>query len=196
MTPFEAIGMRLSRPWRDHVTVSELREFDEAIAAAREPWPRKLDAVARFESRYPRPRSRTNALMNVLNPAGRHVAANRLQFSLPLVTETVARTSTGIAALGVARWRTDHGGKLPASLRSLVPVYLSRPLTDPYSGAELLYKSSGNSYKVYSVGSNRRDDGGSWEQRSDLQMSRRGDPLDVGIAVNPSPKLPELPELP
>jgi hypothetical protein len=37
---------------------------------------------------------------------------------------------------------------------------------------------------VYSIGANRQDDGGVWEQHSDLQLSRRGNPLDIGIAVN------------
>jgi len=36
---------------------------------------------------------------------------------------------------------------------------------------------------VYSVGFNRLDDGGLWDQQSDLQLSRRGNPPDIGIAV-------------
>ena len=184
ITPFEAIGMKLTRPWRDHTTVSDLREFDEAIAAAHQPWPGKLDALARFEQRYPRPRGRANPLMMALNVPGRHAVLNELQFWFPIRAEAVARTGASIGALAVARWRADHGGALPPSLQSLVPVYISAPLLDPYSGAALLFRSDGGTYKVYSVGSNRRDDGGRWEQRSDLQLSRRGDPLDLGIAVS------------
>lgn len=189
LTPFQAIGLRITRPLRDHTVVAELHEFDAAIAAAREPWPRNLDETARIEREHPRSRSRANSLMNVVNPYGRHVALSQLQLWLPIAAETIARAHASIAALGVARWRLDHGGALPASLHELGPAYLSRPLIDPYSGSELAYTSDRGAYKVYSVGSNRRDDGGRWEQRSDLQFSRRGDPLDVGIAVNQTSKL-------
>ena len=196
MTPFEAIGLRLMRPARDHMTISELREFGEVIDAARQPWPRKLDEAARLDRTYPRASSRGNAMANLVNPFGRHYANNMLQFWMPRVAEAVARTNASIGAIGVARWRADHHGAMPASLQDLVPRYLQSALIDPYSGGELKYVASADGFKIYSVGVNRRDDGGTWEQRSDLMLARRGDPLDVGIAVQRLPKLPELPESP
>jgi hypothetical protein len=45
---------------------------------------------------------------------------------------------------------------------------------------------------VYSVGSNREDDVGEWEQYSDLQLSRRGNPLDIGIVARPWPRFGPL----
>jgi hypothetical protein len=44
-------------------------------------------------------------------------------------------------------------------------------------------------YKVYSVGIDRNDDGGTWEQHSDLQQSRRGNPPDVGVEVGVWPQV-------
>jgi hypothetical protein len=190
ITPFEAIAIRLSRPARDHRTVSELHEFDEVLAAAAAPWPQKIDEAARLERKYPRASSRGGAVMNIVNPFVAHAANRDLQFFLPNVAESLARTRASIGAVAVARWRDDHGGALPASLHDLVPSYVAALLIDPYSGQELKYtivKDTG--YKVYSVGRNRKDDGGSWEQTSDLQWARRGDPLDIGIAVT-APKLP------
>jgi hypothetical protein len=72
---------------------------------------------------------------------------------------------------------------LPAALQDLQSDYLSRSPIDPYTGKPLIYRQDGKSFKVYSVGINRKDDGGVWDPPSDLQSSRRGNPLDVGIAV-------------
>jgi hypothetical protein len=60
---------------------------------------------------------------------------------------------------------------------------MAAPLIDPYSGAELKHQCDGSGFTVYSVGANRKDDGGTWEQHSDLQLSRRGNPPDIGIVV-------------
>jgi hypothetical protein len=72
---------------------------------------------------------------------------------------------------------------MPDTLRKLVPEYLPVPLIDPFTGAELKYRHGATSYKIYSVGADRKDNGGVWEQHSDLQLSRRGNPPDIGIAV-------------
>lgn len=186
MTPFEAIAIRVSRPARDHATVRELREFDEALAAATVSWPQKLDEIARLGHEYPRPTSRAAALAILMTPLSAHVASNQLQFMIPQVAESLAKTRACIGALAIARWRADHAGSLPSSMHDLGREYLSGPLDDPYTGAGLKYATDGGSFKVYSVGKNRQDDGGVWEQRSDLQFTRRGDPLDLGIAVRPS----------
>jgi hypothetical protein len=190
MTPFEAIGARLLRPARDHVAVSEIREFDEVIDAVKLPWPQKLDAARRLDTKYPRRSNRGSVVSALARPLGPHAANSILQLHVNIVADGLARTRAGIAALGVARWRADHGGALPSSLTVLIPQYVPTMPVDPYSGGDLRYVSRGDSYKVYSLGTNRRDDGGNWEQRSDLQPARRGDPLDIGIAVISSPKLP------
>ncbi len=196
ITPLEAIAMRLSRPAREHATVSELREFDEVIEASKLPWPRKLDAPARLRRKYPRVRRTTVA--NVVNPFPGHFATGQLEFLVPVAAESLARTRASVGAVAVARWRADHAGALPASLHDLVPSYISAPLVDPYTGQEFKYVIGGPEraalqgvgYRVYSVGANRKDDGGKWEQSSDLQWARRGEPLDVGIAVTTLPKSP------
>lgn len=190
ITPVEAIGVRLSRPARDHVTVSELREFDEVIDASKLPWPQKLDAAAKLDQKYPRRSRRGGVVSALMRPLGPHAANNALQFSIAGAAESLAQTRASIGAVAVARWRAAHAGALPASLNDLIPAYLASPLIDPYTGTELRYVSDGRSCKIYSVGKNRKDDGGTWEQHSDLQTARRGDPLDIGIAVTTLPELP------
>ena len=59
----------------------------------------------------------------------------------------------------LASYRRDHG-RYPATLRQLVPHYVSELPPDPFSGADLHYRPEGKGYVLYSVGPNGRDDGG------------------------------------
>ncbi len=45
-------------------------------------------------------------------------------------------------------------------LASLVPEYLSAVPQDPYGDGPLIYRRTGDSYLIYSVGGNGTDDGG------------------------------------
>ena len=186
MTPLGAVALRLVRPMRDRSIVRELREFDEALAAVGEPWPAKLDAASAITGkyRYTRSQSRRRGFFERLTrPYDSHMAATTLESVVRSAAETLARTRASAAAVAVARYRLAHGGTLPGSLQALIPEYLTAPLVDPYTGKELKYVHDGESYKVYSLGVNRTDDGGTWDLSSDLRTTRRGDPLDVGIAV-------------
>jgi hypothetical protein len=186
MTPLEAMARRVVRPLRDHRAVEELGEFDAAIDIAAQPWPTKLDAIAAFGEARPSRSSQSmprGLLATLTRPLGAHVASHALNSSIGGMTETLARNRASAAAVAVALYRRENGGQYPETLSALVPTYLPATPIDPYLGAELKYRHDANGYKVYSVGANRKDDGGVWEQHSDLQLSRRGNPRDVGIAV-------------
>jgi hypothetical protein len=191
ISPLEAVANSLIRPLRDHALVAELGEYAEAIEAAKQPWPASLDAAAALSRKYSISRAasprRRGIIETLARPLGRHIAAGQIDGFAPLVAESLARTRASIAALAIERYRRSHHGATPATLRELIPAYLPASLVDPYTGGELRYVSDGARYKVYSVGFNRQDDGGAWEQRSDLQTARRGNPKDVGIAVGAWP---------
>lgn len=190
ITPLEAIATRLSRPLRDHRIVAELNEFDQGIEVAKQPWPSTFDAVAAFRKAHPSRRSQSmppGPLDMLTRPWGADLSATLLTSYVNGIAERLATARASVAAIAVARYSHDHSGVLPATLQELVPAYLAAPLIDPYSGKELHYLHGQSGYKVYSVGSNREDDVGEWEQHSDLQLSRRGNPLDVGIAARPWP---------
>jgi hypothetical protein len=189
ITPIEAVSLRIVRPLRDRRLVDELEEFDRAIAIAESPWPAKLDAIDEFSKARPSRRSQSiqPALIDVLSrPLGSHIAANALAGYIVGMTETLARNRASAAAIAVARYQRDHSGACPGTLQQLVPDYFPSPQVDPFSGSEFKYQCDANGYKVYSVGANRKDDGGQWEQHSDLQLSRRGNPPDIGIIVTRS----------
>jgi hypothetical protein len=70
--------------------------------------------------------------------------------------EHVARLTVADAALAVERYRLAHNGAVPASLADAAPgVSL-----DPFTGQPLPFMPRPRGYLLYSVGPDRRDDGG------------------------------------
>jgi len=71
----------------------------------------------------------------------------------------MARLATASCGLTVERYRLARG-KLPETLRDLVPRYLPDVPSDPFDGEPLRYKRLERGYVVYSVGPDGNDDGG------------------------------------
>ncbi len=192
ITPLEAIAIRLVRPLRDRRSLVELREFDEAMEIAKQPWPQKIDTVRSFADTHPAnhlERLHPSLLDSLTRPYGVDHASRVMGSYIEPIAETLARARASIGLIAVARYKRDHSGQLPESLQQLVPQYLSAPPIDPYTGTGFHYWQKCGGYKVYSVGINRKDDGGMWERQSDLRQSRRGNPLDVGIEVGFWPRV-------
>jgi hypothetical protein len=190
ITPFEAVAAKVLRPLRTNRIVAELAEFDQAMEVAKQPWPGRIDAVNALVKNNPANRSqsvRRGFIDAFARPYGEHYPSAALASYVGGIAEALARTRASVAAVAVARYRQDHAGNLPSSLEELAPGYLSVPPVDPFNGAVLVYHHDSGGFKIYSVGANRKDDGGTWEQHSDLQTMRRGNPLDIGIAVPPAP---------
>lgn len=65
------------------------------------------------------------------------------------------------ADVGIAcRIYQKENGKYPKSLEELVPRYLDELPPDPFTGKALYYRVEESGFRVYSLGSNRKDDGG------------------------------------
>lgn len=182
--PFEALAYRMLRPMRRHSIVSALDDYDEALAASRQPWPAKLDATDALVRRKggTAPGGRRSFLQQVNAPWGRNVGTRLLAGIVAGSAEGLACVRAAASALAIARYERDHPGELPPNLEALVPKYLPAVSQDPFSGTALRFVRNGTAYKVYSVGANRKDDGGRWFLASDL-LPRRGNPEDLGIAV-------------
>jgi hypothetical protein len=61
--------------------------------------------------------------------------------------------------LALRCYQSDQGCA-PSSLQQLVPKYLQRVPSDPFSDRSLIYRPSGTNWLVYSIGEDRVDDGG------------------------------------
>jgi len=70
-----------------------------------------------------------------------------------------ARVRITRAAVALYLYRMDTG-TFPATLDALIPKYLKESQTDPYSGKPLIYRQTKGGYLLYSIGEDRKDDGG------------------------------------
>lgn len=85
------------------------------------------------------------------------------------------------AYVGIAadRYRLDHG-TFPPSLDALVPQYLDDVPLDPFDGAALKFRRRGDECLIYSIGPDRKDDGGTPFD----QQKKTG---DLAFTIRPSP---------
>jgi hypothetical protein len=99
-----------------------------------------------------------------------------------LITDRAART-----AVAIERFRRDHGGGLPKTLADLVPIYLSVVPGDPSSGGPLLFRQDSDSYTIYGVGIDGKDDGGDLSSELEESIKRAGRRVlrgrDAGIRI-------------
>ena len=182
------------RPWMTRGVTRLLRQYQEALAAARQPWPAKLDAARDLAGRYPNPPSPSRdgqkllgfSSFTFLGYLGVNPSASELARLAPAVGTEVARRRVAITALAVEQYRRAHSGTVPESLTALVPTYLKSVPTDPFSGHPIRYLQARDTYKVYSVGENRQDENGDWTEieidRSHPHFVRRA-PRDLGFDV-------------
>jgi hypothetical protein len=65
-----------------------------------------------------------------------------------------------LTTLALRSFQIEHG-TYPESLDEMVPIYLSRVATDPFArGDTIRYRRQDNSYVLYSIGPDGKDDGG------------------------------------
>ncbi|MFA0769359.1 MAG: hypothetical protein OXFUSZZB_002687 [Candidatus Fervidibacter sp.] len=92
------------------------------------------------------------------------------------VTETHALQRVTEVALALRLYRKEHG-RYPEDLQALVPKFLPSVPSDPYDGKPLRYRKLQKGFKVWSVGENRKDDGGvkvrDWLRRGDLVLESK-----------------------
>jgi hypothetical protein len=150
-------------------TIAELRPGDAAMVlttltemaeAAKHPFPEAAAEAAAAEGRLKDFFADDQKRL----PWDRHLMA---QLLLPAVnkaaTATQERTALHraiVAALAIERFRLAHEGKLPATLDELVPDLLEAVPIDPCDGKPLRLAIIEEGYVVYSVGTDKQDDGG------------------------------------
>ncbi len=188
----DTVGFVALRPLLTHAARGQFKPFEDAIAAAREPWPQKLDSRLALMSRYrlnpDGSRTRTLLLDRAVALMPPALGILNLNYYLPAAGMNLAIRRTSITALATERYRRAHDGDAPGSLDALVPDYLAAVPQDPFSGQPLRYRRTADSYIVYSVDVNRIDDGGvlyGFGSGSTARMRRADDPSprDIGIRV-------------
>lgn len=186
----------LLRPLITHSVRQNFATYAEAIRVAREPWPRKFDdaAVLMKQSERAIQTAESHPLIARLG-AGLHaqMVFAWLPIYLTAAGADLTMRRTAVATLAVERYRRDHGGDTPPSLGALVPTYLDKVPIDPYTGAPLNYRLATDSYVVYGVDADRKDDGGALYGFASGNPNRMlpqgtGVPRDIGIRVPLKPR--------
>jgi hypothetical protein len=149
---------RLLRPMIARSTRWQIAGYTAILEAARRPWPDRLDAILAVGDRTPwRPWYPPMASVAWF---GFHSNDRGRVKELGFAATDIASVRAARIAIAVERYRRAHQEQLPSDLAALVPAYLDALPIDPYSGAPMRYKPAGSGYVVYSLGPNRKDDGG------------------------------------
>lgn len=162
-TAIEGIGISELSKVRDRLSAPDCRELAQnlvAVEVAREPLDRVLmrdTAWLQHAIGWP---ERLEVLFDDLTSSsgGGHRAYRTLD------QRNRAFIRLLICDLNIRAFQLEQG-KLPGNLSQLVPEYLPSVPNDPFfSGWPLVYRVQADGYILYSVGPNRKDDGG----RADL----------------------------
>ena len=143
-------------------SVRYLHEMAQLITAARRPWPEPLDAIA---VNIPQSTEKSRGLLS----SG--------AVFIRLTAETLALVRCTILTVAIERYQRHHG-ELPAVLDNLCPAYIDSLPLDPFTGKNLLFSNDEETYVVYSVGTNRQDDGGFTIRKVDEKS-----PQDCGLRI-------------
>lgn len=165
------------RPAYSRQLADQQRLWSELIDIARQPWP--AGAAARRAALARAPDVAEAAGFTLASP---QLAWNAFRNATDPTRLIVDRAS--LAAVAVERYRRDHADALPPTLAALVPEYLASVPSDPFTGRDLLVRTSALAYTIYSVGVNATDDGGALTRpapRGNARPRVRGD--DVGVRV-------------
>lgn len=180
LSPFDAFvetaaaypGRALLKPWLDHRLNRDLGIFSALDQTGDAPWPKKMDDIVSV-----------GAWPAALSSRG-DVRA-QLDALVTSAAQQLATLRCERLVLAVERYRRDHQEALPDSVDALALAYIAIPPIDPFSGRPLRMVKASDGFSVYSVNTNRRDDGG--------QFGTFGPPnsvagqrfaLDLGIRVS------------
>jgi len=78
-------------------------------------------------------------------------------------------------------------GRYPGKLGELIPEYLESVPADPFTGKSLFYRPTTNSYLLYSVGADRKDDGGTPFTRGSRTFEINGIEVEPGDLISTPP---------
>ena len=122
------------RPWVTRGIRRMLLQYEEALAAARQPWPAKLDSARGMAERYPvppfgadGPRGPVGFISSFRAVLAANPSAGELGRLAPAIGTQIAKRRVAITALSVERYRRAHDGIAPESLSGLVPAYSGAP---------------------------------------------------------------------
>lgn len=151
----EAIGVGSLRKLTDQMTTAQRRDLIEKLARLyvnRDSREAMMENEKRFRNTYGLREQLTYLLMFSMRRQSERKFQTKLDFSR-------ARLGLFLVDLALRNFESENG-RPPKMLQELVPKYLPFLPKDDFSGKDFIYLPSTNSYKLYGVGSDGKDDGG------------------------------------
>ena len=131
-----------------------LETMSSAISAAKRPWREAFE------------KSETIDDWDKAIPYYAHfegVGTISIEWHFGVATRVMARIRMADIALALQRYRLANG-RLPKTLDDLIPDLLPAVPLDPFTDEPLHYRPTDDGFVVYSVGDDREDDGGQFEE--------------------------------
>lgn len=167
---------------RNANALETLRMFETVISALDGPW---QDALQQSREVNARVAALGSSSLSRIKYMGVMLHAPAFEQAVVAAVRNEARRRCMVAAVASGRYRLEHGN-WPASLseieeRDLGTAEQKSLLTDPLAEALLRYRVDGDRILIYSVGTDRTDDGG------DFTTTGGSPPRDFGIAIRRPP---------
>jgi hypothetical protein len=171
----EALGRNALYALRSKLTAEQCRELTRALETIdrnREP----LDHVKSREIAFARASNPVSARFTML--VAKPLFDSMLKEAMDKAQETVLRAQAQMRLLMLAlaeqAFFLEHGSHT-LDLKGLAPQYLSVLPRDPFSESGFIFRSASNTVMIYSVGPNRKDDGGAPLQKTRAAAGLQGD---------------------
>jgi hypothetical protein len=145
----------LTRPADCRVYLGFLQEM---IAASREPFPTAIDGAHRSEQRL-KQLAGTKNLLEKYNAMMTLLILPATAASFQATGRNLALRDATLCAIAAERYRLKHG-QPPQKVADLSPEFLPAVPIDPFDGQPLRMVASHEELVFYSVGKDRKDDGG------------------------------------
>jgi hypothetical protein len=176
----QAIGLRGLRGFRENLTEDECSEVLaalEAIDSKREPVQGVLDREKAFFRKTEGLRSMIGyKVLSMMSALRRPQQMTVEQQTKNTVGRARAQFHLFLVELALQIHKTKNG-TYPQNLAELSPALPDRLFKDPFSNGDFIYKREENGYVLYSVGPDRKDDGGKALSRQSAGGVQLGDIL-------------------
>jgi hypothetical protein len=144
---FDLVGPTLAQTSHGRI----LRMMTEEVEIAKLPPEQQAEPAQALEKKVKEAKARYDVIVGLLMPTFQKISES--------YRREQAYLRCAVVAVAAERYRRDHGG-WPAALGELAPRYIEKLPNDPYDGQPLRYKRLADGVVVYSVGADKKDDGG------------------------------------
>jgi hypothetical protein len=160
-------------PFILQMNLGYLKDMAKFLEISRTPWPQVFNDWKQCHA--------GSIFGQLLQPAYQQMIIN--------IGRGLAQERSTLVAIMVERYRRTHNENLPEKLADLVPAYISKLPLDPFTGKDLLYRHDPNSYTIYSLGDNLKDDRGDVESpptTQSAQVTKQHNDWGVKIYLHPN----------